>query len=233
MADTYCQPFLCYINIMIEAVIFDLDGTLLYTLEDLKNSTNFALREFGYPERTLEEVRQFVGNGVRKLIERAVPDGTDTGITEEVLRVFKENYGQNMYNCTKPYNSIEKLLLELKQNGLKTAVVSNKFDLAVKELCKKYFGDLIDVAIGQRDDVPKKPAPDGVLTAIEELGVKRENCIYVGDSDVDVLTAKNSGLPCIGVTWGYRDRELLESKGADYIVNDPLKILDLIKALNR
>ena len=218
---------------MIEAVIFDLDGTLLYTLEDLKNSTNFSLRTFGYPERTLEEVRQFVGNGVRKLIERAVPEGTDTGITEEVLRVFKENYGQNMYNCTKPYNSIEKLLLGLRQNGLKTAVVSNKFDLAVKELCKKYFGNLIDVAIGQRDDVPKKPAPDGVFAAIDELGVKLKNCIYVGDSDVDVLTARNSGLPCIGVTWGYREKELLESKGADYIVNDPLEILDLIKALNR
>ncbi len=218
---------------MIEAVIFDLDGTLLYTLEDLKNSTNFSLRTFGYPERTLEEVRQFVGNGVRKLIERAVPEGTDTGITEEVLRVFKENYGQNMYNCTKPYNSIEKLLLGLRQNGLKTAVVSNKFDLAVKELCKKYFGNLIDVAIGQRDDVPKKPAPDGVFAAIDELGVKLKNCIYVGDSDVDVLTARNSGLPCIGVTWGYREKELLESKGADYIVNDPLEILDLIKELNR
>ena len=218
---------------MIEAVIFDLDGTLLYTLEDLKNSTNFSLRTFGYPERTLEEVRQFVGNGVRKLIERAVPEGTDNGITEEVLRVFKENYGQNMYNCTKPYNSIEKLLLGLRQNGLKTAVVSNKFDLAVKELCKKYFGNLIDVAIGQRDDVPKKPAPDGVFAAIDELGVKLKNCIYVGDSDVDVLTARNSGLPCIGVTWGYREKELLESKGADYIVNDPLEILDLIKELNR
>ena len=218
---------------MIEAVIFDLDGTLLYTLEDLKNSTNFSLRTFGYPERTLEEVRQFVGNGVRKLIERAVSEGTDTGITEEVLRVFKENYGQNMYNCTKPYNSIEKLLLGLRQNGLKTAVVSNKFDLAVKELCKKYFGNLIDVAIGQRDDVPKKPAPDGVFAAIDELGVKLKNCIYVGDSDVDVLTARNSGLPCIGVTWGYREKELLESKGADYIVNDPLEILDLIKELNR
>lgn len=218
---------------MIEAVIFDLDGTLLYTLEDLKNSTNFSLRTFGYPERTLEEVRQFVGNGVRKLIERAVPEGTDTGITEEVLRVFKENYGQNMYNCTKPYNSIEKLLLGLRQNGLKTAVVSNKFDLAVKELCKKYFGNLIDVAIGQRDDVPKKPAPDGVFAAIDELGVKLKNCIYVGDSDVDVLTARNSGLPCIGVTWGYREKELLESKGADYIVNDPLEILDLIKELNQ
>lgn len=218
---------------MIEAVIFDLDGTLLYTLEDLKNSTNFSLRTFGYPERTLEEVRQFVGNGVRKLIERAVPEGTDTGITEEVLRVFKENYGQNMYNCTKPYNSIEKLLLGLRQNGLKTAVVSNKFDLAVKELCKKYFGNLIDVAIGQREDVPKKPAPDGVFAAIDELGVKLKNCIYVGDSDVDVLTARNSGLPCIGVTWGYREKELLESKGADYIVNDPLEILDLIKELNQ
>ena len=221
MADKYCQPFLCYINIMIEAVIFDLDGTLLYTLEDLKNSTNFALREFGYPERTLEEVRQFVGNGVRKLIERAVPDGTDTGITEEVLRVFKENYGQNMYNCTKPYNSIEKLLLELKQNGLKTAVVSNKFDLAVKELCKKYFGDLIDVAIGQRDDVPKKPAPDGVLTAIEELGVKRENCIYVGDSDVDIYTAKNAGIESVGCSWGFRSFACLFSASPSVIIDSP------------
>lgn len=218
---------------MIEAVIFDLDGTLLFTLEDLKNSTNFALREFGYPERTLEEVRLFVGDGVRKLIERAVPEGTDAGTVEEVLRVFKENYGQNMYNCTKPYNSIEKLLLELKRKGLKTAVVSNKFDLAVKELCKKYFGELIDAAIGQRDDVPKKPAPDGVFAAMKAINARVENCIYAGDSDVDVLTAHNSGLPCIGVTWGYRDRELLESKGADYIVNDPLEIIDLIEKLNR
>ena len=218
---------------MIEAVIFDLDGTLLYTLEDLKNSTNFALCEFGFPERTLEEVKRFVGNGVRKLIERAVPEGTKAETTEDVLRVFKENYEQNMYNCTKPYNSIEKLLSDLKSVGIKTAVVSNKFDLAVKELCKKYFVGLIDAAIGQRDDVPKKPAPDGVLAAIKELGVAQKNCIYVGDSDVDVLTAQNCGLPCVGVIWGYRDRELLESKGADYIVTDPLEILTLVKKLNR
>ena len=214
---------------MIEAVIFDLDGTLLYTLEDLKNSTNFALREFGYPERTLEEVRQFVGNGVRKLIERAVPDGTDTGITEEVLRVFKENYGQNMYNCTKPYNSIEKLLLELKQNGLKTAVVSNKFDSAVKDLCKKYFGNLIDCAIGQNDDVPKKPAPNGVLKAMNELGADKNSTIYAGDSDVDVETAKNTQLPCIGVTWGFRTIEYL--KGADFIANQPEDIIKIIRSL--
>ncbi len=218
---------------MIDTVIFDLDGTLLFSLEDLKNSTNFALRQFGFKERTLEEVRIFVGDGVRKLIERALPQGTDAMIIEDVLRVFKENYEQNMYNCTKPYNGIQKLLLDLRHSSLKTAVVSNKFDIAVKELCKKYFGDLIDVAIGQRDDVPKKPAPNGVFAAIKELGAKQQNCIYVGDSDVDVLTAHNAGLKCIGVTWGYRDRELLESKGADYIVNDPHEIFNLIKKINR
>lgn len=218
---------------MIDTVIFDLDGTLLFTLEDLKNSTNFALGQFGFPQRSLDEVKEFVGNGVRKLIERAVPEGTNDEVTEDVLRIFKENYSQNMYNCTKPYNSIEKLLSELKQKGLKTAVVSNKFDTAVKNLCNKYFNGLIDAAIGQRDDVPKKPAPDGVLKAIDELNCNADNCIYVGDSDVDVLTAANCELPCIGVSWGYRDAALLKSKGADYIVNDPLEILDLIEELNR
>lgn len=218
---------------MIDTVIFDLDGTLLFTLEDLKNSTNFALCQFGFPPRTLEEVKNFVGNGVKKLIERAVPENTDFSKVEEVLEVFKQNYSQNMYKCTKPYNSIEKLLTMLRQKKVKIAVVSNKFDSAVKELCKKYFNELIDVAIGQRDTIPKKPAPDGVFQAIKELKSDIKNCIYVGDSDVDVLTAKNASIPCIGVTWGYRDEKLLKSKGADYIVNDPLEILDLIDTINR
>jgi len=218
---------------MITTVIFDLDGTLLYTLEDLKNSTNFALDKYGFPERSIDEIRHFVGDGVRKLIERAVPQNTSPDTVENVLNIFKENYSKNMYNCTKPYNSIEKLLSEIKQKGLKTAVVSNKFDFAVKELCKKYFDNYIDIAIGQSDDVPKKPSPDGVFKAMKYLESSVKNTVYIGDSDVDLLTARNSNLPCISVTWGYRDIEFLKSKGADYIVNDPLEILELIEKLNR
>lgn len=208
---------------MVKAVIFDLDGTLLNTLEDLWISTNFALSRFGYPKRTFEEVRMFVGNGVRKLIERAVPENCEN--IEECLAVFKKHYAENMYNHTVPYNSIEKILKELHEQGVKTAVVSNKFDLAVKELCKKYFGNLIDIAIGQFDDVPPKPAPNGVLKALKELG--EETALYIGDSEVDVQTAKNSALPCIGVTWGFRDRKNL--KGADFIIDEPCDIIKICK----
>ncbi len=212
---------------MIKTVIFDLDGTLLNTLEDLKEATNFALSKYNYPTRTLEEVRCFVGNGVRKLIERAVPENCQN--VEECLAVFKQNYSEIMYNHTAPYNGILKILSDLKANGIKTGVVSNKFDSAVKELCKKYFADLIDIAIGQADDVPKKPAPDGVFKAMRELGADKSSTIYVGDSDVDVATAKNANLPCIGVTWGFRDREYL--KGANFIIDNPNDINVIIKGL--
>lgn len=212
---------------MIKTVIFDLDGTLLNTLEDLKEATNFALSKYNYPTRTLEEVRCFVGNGVRKLIERAVPENCQN--VEECLSVFKQNYSEIMYNHTAPYNGILKILSDLKANGIKTGVVSNKFDSAVKELCKKYFADLIDIAIGQADDVPKKPAPDGVFKAMRELGADKSSTVYVGDSDVDVATAKNANLPCIGVTWGFRDREYL--KGANFIIDNPNDINVIIKGL--
>lgn len=212
---------------MIKTVIFDLDGTLLNTLEDLKEATNFALSKYNYPTRTLEEVRCFVGNGVRKLIERAVPENCQN--VEECLAVFKQNYSEIMYNHTAPYNGILKILSDLKANGIKTGVVSNKFDSAVKELCKKYFADLIDIAIGQADDVPKKPAPDGVFKAMRELGADKSSTVYVGDSDVDVATAKNANLPCIGVTWGFRDREYL--KGANFIIDNPNDINVIIKGL--
>lgn len=217
---------------MIDTIIFDLDGTLLNTLEDLKDSTNFALRKFNYPERTLEEVRQFVGNGVQKLIERAIPKGIENKDFAECLAVFKTHYAQNMYNKTAPYQGIEEMLAKLKQSGIKTAVVSNKFDLAVKELCKKYFGNLIEIAIGESDNVRKKPAPDSVLRAIKELNSKKESCIYSGDSDVDVQTAKNTGISCIGVTWGFRDRTLLEREGAKYIIDKPLELIDIINEIN-
>lgn len=210
---------------MIKTVIFDLDGTLLNTLLDLKESTNYALRQFGYPERTLEEIRYFVGNGVRKLIERAVPENCKN--VEECLDVFKKHYEKNMYNNTVSYNYIETMLKTLKSEGIKLGVVSNKFDLAVKELCKKYYDGLVDIAIGQGGDVLPKPSPFGVYKAMKELGADKASTIYVGDSEVDVQTAQNANIPCIGVTWGFRGRAYLD--GADYIIDDPCEIINIVR----
>ena len=213
---------------MINTIIFDLDGTLLNTLEGLKNSTNFALKKFNSPEITLEQTRSFVGNGVRKLIERAIPNGEQNPDFEKCLNTFKEHYSKTMYQKTVAYDGIEDMLTELKKRGVKTGVVSNKFDTAVKELCKNYFDGLIIVAIGESPNVRKKPAPDSVLKAMKILGAKPENTLYVGDSDLHIQTAKNSNLKSVGVTWGFRDRELLEKEGADFIINTPCELLELI-----
>lgn len=211
-----------------ETAIFDLDGTLLDTLDDLMNSANFAMREHGFPERERNEIRQFVGNGVGMLIKRAVPAGTDIEPEEECLDVFRKHYSEHKEDNTAPYDGIIPALLKLKEAGIKTAVVSNKFDKAVKELCKPFFGDLIPVCIGERENVRRKPCPDSVFEALKELGTKKETAIYIGDSDTDVLTAKNAGLPCIGVTWGFRDRDVLEKAGADYIIDNPEELLTII-----
>ena len=208
-------------------IMFDLDGTLLNTLEDLKDAANFALSEFGYPKHSLEEIRCFVGNGVRKLIERAVPEACEN--IDECLCIFKKNYSENMCNNTVPYNGILKILKDLQNKGVKIGVVSNKFDSAVKELCKKYFGNLVDIAVGQSDDVPKKPAPEGVFKVMKELGAEKISTVYIGDSEVDVQTAKNSGLPCIGVTWGFRNKNDLQ--GADYIIDNPCDIISVIRSM--
>ena len=215
---------------MIHCVIFDLDGTLLNTLDDLCDSTNYALKQFGYPERTLDEVRHFVGNGVKKLIERAIPDGINNPDFEECLRVFKEHYAANMYNKTAPYNGVPEMLKELRLKGIHTAVVSNKFDAAVKELCKKFFGDLVQVAIGENEEkgVRKKPAPDSVFKAMNELKVSIEEVIYAGDSETDVQTAKNAEIDCIGCAWGFRPKEILEQEGARYIIDAPQEILKIV-----
>ncbi len=215
---------------MIHCVIFDLDGTLLNTLDDLCDSTNYALKQFGYPERTLDEVRHFVGNGVKKLIERAIPDGINNPDFEECLRVFKEHYAANMYNKTAPYNGVPEMLKELRLKGIHTAVVSNKFDAAVKELCKKFFGDFVQVAIGENEEkgVRKKPAPDSVFKAMNELKVSIEEVIYVGDSETDVQTAKNAEIDCIGCAWGFRPKEILEQEGARYIIDAPQEILKIV-----
>lgn len=211
---------------MKKAVIFDLDGTLLNTLDDLADSTNYALSKFGYPTRTIDEVRQFVGNGVAKLIERAIPEGKNNPNFEKCLAIFKENYAQNMYNKTTPYNGIIEMLSNLKSKGIKIAVVSNKFDLAVKELCKKYFEGFIDFAAGENEaqGIKKKPAPDTVISVLNEFNFAPEDAVYVGDSDVDIMTAKNSKMPCISVTWGFRDKKFLLENGATILINAPSEI---------
>lgn len=211
---------------MKKAVIFDLDGTLLNTLDDLADSTNYALAKFGYPTRTIEEVRQFVGNGVAKLIERAIPEGKNNPNFEKCLSIFKENYAQNMYNKTAPYNGIIEMLSNLKSKGIKIAVVSNKFDLAVKELCKKYFEGFIDFAAGENEaqGIKKKPAPDTVISVLNEFNFAPKDAVYVGDSDVDIMTAKNSKMPCISVTWGFRDKKFLLENGATILINAPSEI---------
>ena len=212
----------------IDTIIFDLDGTLLYTIEDLTDSTNYALKHFGYPTRTVEEITNFVGNGVRLLIERAIPDGKDNPNLEECLTLFKTHYSNNMFNKTKPYDNIIDTLKELKKQNYKTAVVSNKFDSAVKELCNKYFEGLINSAVGQRDNVNKKPAPDAVFEVMKELNVTSEQCIYIGDSEVDIKTAKNAGIPCISVTWGYKSIDFLYKNGAETLIYSPEEILELV-----
>lgn len=215
----------------IKVIIFDLDGTLLNTLDDLADSTNFALSEFNYPTRSKEEIRTFVGNGVAKLIERAIPDGKNNSNFDKCLEIFKQHYSINKYNKTAPYNNIINLLIELKEKNYKIAVVSNKFDLAVKDLCQKYFPNLIDVAIGENEaaGINKKPSSDTVNLVLQQLNLNSNQAIYVGDSDVDILTAQNSNMPCISVTWGFRDKEFLIKNNAQIIINTPKEIIDYLK----
>lgn len=212
----------------IDTIIFDLDGTLLNSLEDLRVSVNYALFGFKYPKQTLDMVRRNVGNGIEKLMERSLPDGKDNVNYEVCLEIFKEHYKTHMSVNTKPYPHIIETLAALKSRGYKLAVVSNKFDAAVKPLCQKYFKSLIDVAIGQSKDTKKKPAPDTVYIALDELDSSAETSIYVGDSEVDIQTAKNSGMDCISVSWGFKTKEFLEQNGASVIIDTPLEIFNYI-----
>lgn len=209
--------------------IFDLDGTLLNTLDDLAESVNYAMQQCGFPKRTLDEIRRFVGNGVKKLIERALPEGTDEAEFNKALGEFKKHYSQNSRNKTAPYEGIMELLHNLKDSDCNLAIVSNKVDFAVKDLRDEFFSDVIDVAIGDSDATRTKPEPDMVYKAIDELGTDKESCVYIGDSDVDIKTAKNSGLDCISVSWGFRSRSELESNGAEMIADKPEDILKFVK----
>ena len=208
-----------------ETYIFDLDGTLLSTLDDLAASTNYALRWAGMPERTVEEVRMFVGNGVKLLMERAIPNGINNPKFEETYAKFREHYMEHNLDTTCPYEGIPELLRELKRRGKKLAIVSNKFYAATQELAKHFFPDTIEVAIGERDSIRKKPAPDTVLEAHKQLGASKDNAVYIGDSDVDIMTAKNCDLPCISVLWGFRDKDYLVKHGGTIFVDKPSEIL--------
>jgi phosphoglycolate phosphatase len=211
-----------------KAIIFDLDGTLTDTLEDLYLSVNHALRSCDFPERSLDEVRRFVGNGVRKLVERSVPEDTDSIKLEHCFEAFRAHYIIHCQDHTCLYPGVASLLTALHAKGYRMAVVSNKLQKGVDELADLFFNGVIDVAIGEQQGVPRKPEPDMVIQALERLGVSKEEAIYVGDSDVDLQTASNAGLPCISVLWGFRSRDFLVAHGATIFAERPQDILDFV-----
>ena len=210
-----------------DTYIFDLDGTLLDTLSDLACSVNHALHQHGMPQRTLDEVRQFVGNGVRMLMTRAVPDGEQNPLFEAAFQTFREHYLEHSLDHTRPYDGVPEMLAALRRRGRRVAVVSNKFYLATQELCQHFFPDTVEVAIGEHEaeGIRRKPAPDTVNEALRLLGADREGAVYVGDSDVDLMTARNSGLPCVSVLWGFRDRYFLSQHGATTFISSPLELI--------
>lgn len=205
---------------MYQLAIFDLDGTLLDTLADLRQGLNYALATQGFAPRTLPEVRAFVGNGIRKLIERAVPAGTGEAQIDAVFEAFHPYYAVHCVDFTKPYPGILDLLRKLQADGVVSAVVSNKPDYAVKTLSEQYFPGLLATSAGAKDGVRKKPCPDSVFAVVQQLGAEALHAVYIGDSEVDIETARNAGLPCISVSWGFRDRNVLVSAGAETICDD-------------
>lgn len=214
---------------MIDTVIFDLDGTLLDTLDDLSLSVNHALGEFGLPVRSKEQIRRALGNGVRRLVEESVPGGTGHEDFERIFASFKAFYKVHSMDKTKPYEGIIPLLRQLKSMGYHCAIVSNKLDDAVQDLNRLFFADYIDAAIGESAAVKRKPAPDSVFEALHRLGSTRERAVYVGDSEVDFATAGNAGLPCVSVTWGFRDEEYLRKTGAETFIHRPVELLDWLE----
>lgn len=211
-----------------KAVLFDMDGTLLDTLEDLCDSTNHALAQMGYPLRGIEEIRHFIGNGAEKQIRRAVPEGTSEGKIMETLAAFRAYYQDHCQIKTKVYDGLLDVLSELKEKGVKMAVVSNKPDAAVKKLSREYFGDRLDYAIGPSDGVRCKPYPDMAEEALKALGVEKKDAVFVGDSEVDVQTGLNAGLDVIAVSWGFRSRQVVIEAGAKMIADDASELEKLI-----
>lgn len=207
-------------------ILFDLDGTLLNTLEDLTDATNYTLTRFGYPVRTIQQIRRAVGNGAETQLRRSLPEGTGAEILQQMLAVYKPYYTSHCQIKTRPYEGVLEALEVLKQR-YPVAIVSNKPDSAVKALCADYFPGIF--AMGETGDCPRKPAADMVFKAMEAIGADR--CIYVGDSEVDVQTAQNAGVPCVGVLWGFRDREELEQAGEVRLCEKPSQMTEIIEEM--
>lgn len=210
-------------------IIFDLDGTLLNTLDDITDSVNIMLEREGYPVRTREDVREFIGNGAKTLVRKAMPETASEEAVTRCLAVYRKIYLDNMFQKTGPYEGIDKTLKELKSLGVNLGVVSNKPHDATREMCEFYFGGVLDAVIGDSPERKKKPAPDNIFEVLKLMGSDKAQTLYVGDSDVDMETAKNSGLDCAGVTWGYRSEVTLSEHGADYIVDEPGQLIRLIE----
>lgn len=211
-----------------ELVIFDMDGTILNTLLDLTDSVNAVLAENGFPEKTEQQVRSYLGNGLLALARLSLPQGCDEGTVERVFSQLKDYYAGHCAIRTCPYDGILPLIRRLKAGGVKVAVVSNKIDEAVQSLCVDYFESIFDFAIGERPGMNKKPSPDPVFAVLDTMGFKREQAVYVGDTEVDIATAKNAGMDCIAVDWGFRNRDYLETLGAEYLISDPAAIADIV-----
>lgn len=212
-----------------EAVIFDLDGTLLYTLEDLRDAINRTMSRFNFPTFSLEEVRQRVGYGLVRLMEGCVPGGHDAANFDEATASFMDDYTTHCNERTRPYDGIIEMLATLKEAGYALAIVSNKNDAAVGELCVRYFGNYVDLARGVVTGAKPKPAPDSVLSVLGELGIDRSRAIYVGDSDVDMMTAENAGMDYVLCAWGFKGRKFLESCDAAAIIDEPSELIGLIE----
>lgn len=217
---------------MITTILFDMDGTLLNTIDDISDSVNATLTHFNYPTRLLDEIKSFVGNGARNLIVLALSKDVATSEVDTVLDYYLEHYKLNIQNKTAPYEDIMTTLSTLHQLNYQLGILSNKPDNGVKELNSQYFSNYISHAFGEVATINKKPSKDGVLRAIKEMNCKLDQVIYVGDSEVDVLTAKNSGIPCIACSWGFRSKEELMRYNPEYIIDSPLEIISIMKQLN-
>ena len=209
--------------------IFDMDGTILDTIQDLTEALNHTLRAYSLPEHSVSEVMFMVGNGIHKLIERAVPEGVSGELIEKVYTDYLPYYQEHCADATKPYKGIVSIIQRLRSLGILTAVVSNKKDAAVSELCEIYFKDCFDAAVGERDGMQRKPAPDSVFEILKKLGVRKEDAVYIGDSDVDLKTAENAGMDVIAVTWGFRSKEFLAEHGATVFARTPEDLIALIR----
>lgn len=222
----FCNAIIFYF--MIKTILFDLDGTLLNTLTDLANCVNYALNANQLPQRTTAEIRVFLGNGIRNLIEKSVPQDTSTALTDNVFQAFKAYYLEHSLDFTAPYEGIRELLAILKERGVKMGIISNKVDAAVQQLNRQFFETYMDFAIGEREGVRRKPAPDSLLFAMEALNATAETTLYVGDSEVDYETAKAAHLRCALVTWGFRDESELRTLNADFYINKAEELLELV-----